>query len=352
MRLSPNLRHGNLQRLIRLALLGCVSLISSILFAQDTPLLSGGLGFLTNSNPGTSTSYHLTAVPVLAAPVGPRLLVESRGNLQESFSPAGDGQGYNTSAFLGLAYLQADYLANSHVTVVGGYFLTPFGTYNERLTPIWISNFQDAPLIFSIGTMQSGAGTGGMLRGNAYSTDKLSISYAAYFSADSHNKEFQSLRSTGGQVYAYLPQARLEVGASYGRLLEGDKSNSFGAHVWWEPAKIPLKIRSEYAHGAHSQGYWIESAYRLSQIGGENSWIGRLEPVFRLQQTFRNSPASATDFLPPQNTLSADFALDYHLPHEVRINTSYERQFSSTGNFNIWETGVVYRFLFPAWKGK
>jgi hypothetical protein len=321
-----------------------------VVVAQDVPLLSGGLGFLTNTN-GGDTSYQTIAVPVLAAPIGQHLLVESRANILETFSPQGNGQGYDHSTFLGLSYLQADYIATPHLTVVGGYFLTPFGTYNERLSPIWISNLQDAPLIFGIGTM-GGSGTGGMLRGNAYSTEKVSISYAAYFSAGSTVKQFQSSRSTGGQVYAYFPKARLEVGTSYGRTLEGTQSNSFGAHVWWEPAKIPLKIRSEYAHGAHSQGYWIETDYRLSQIHGPDSLIGRLEPIFRLQQTFRNSPADATDFLPSADTQRTDFGLDYHLPHEVRINTSYARQFSSTGNFNVWETGIVYRFLFPAWKGK
>ena len=34
------------------------------------------------------------------------------------------------------------------------------------------------------------------------------------------------------------------------------------------------------------------------------------------------------------------------------VFTSYARQFSSTGDRNVWETGIVYRFLFPAWKGK
>jgi len=52
------------------------------------------------------------------------------------------------------------------------------------------------------------------------------------------------------------------------------------------------------------------------------------------------------------NTQRADFGLDYNLPHNTRIFSSYARQFSSTGNRNVWETGIVYRFLFPAWKGR
>jgi hypothetical protein len=121
--------------------------------------------------------------------------------------------------------------------------------------------------------------------------------------------------------------------------------------VWWTPVSIPLKIRSEYAHGPHSQGYWVESDYRLSQFKGENSLIGRLEPIFRIQQTFRNSPSSS-DGLPSVDTQRVDFGMDYHLPHEVRINTSYARSFASTGDVNIWETALIYRFLFPAWRGK
>jgi hypothetical protein len=326
-----------------------LSFIASRLMAQDTPLISGGLGFFTNTT-GGNTSYEPVVVPVLAAPIGPHLLIESRADVVETFSPQGNGQGYNHSTFLGLSYLQGDYFATPHVTVVGGYYLIPFGTYNERLSPIWINNL-DAPLIFSIGTMGV-SGTGGMLRGNAFSTESVSVSYAAYFSAGSTVKEFQAQRSSGGQVNVYFPQKRLEIGTSYGRSLEhNSQSNAFGAHVWWEPATVPMKIRSEYAHGPHSQGYWAELDYRLSQFHGADSLIGRLEPIFRFQQTFRSSPDPA-DGLPAANTQRTDFGLAYHLPHEVRINANYARQFSSTGNFNIWETNVVYRFLFPAWRGK
>jgi len=317
--------------------------------AQETPLLSGGVGFFTNTA-GGSTTYQPILTPLLAAPIGQHLLVESRANVLETFSRKSDGQGYNHSTFLGLAYLQGDYIANAHVTLVGGYFLTPFGTYNERLSPIWISNL-DAPLIFGIGTMVNASSTGGMLRGNAFSTENVSVSYAAYFSAGSTTKEFQSQRSSGGQVNIYFPKKGLEVGTSYGRLLEHNQLNAVGMHVWWEPIKSPVRIRSEYAHGPHSQGYWAEIDYRLSQIHGEESLIGRLEPIFRLQQTFRKSP-DATDGLPAADTQRVDFGLAYHLPHEVRVNTTYARQFSSTGNFNIWETGIVYRFLFPVWRGK
>ena len=117
------------------------------------------------------------------------------------------------------------------------------------------------------------------------------------------------------------------------------------------PKDTGFRLRSEVARGHHAQGYWIEADYRTQAFGGMNSFIGRFEPVFRMQQTFRRDTI-VSDGLPLANTQRADFGLDYNLPHNTRILTSYSRQFSATGDRNIWETGVVYRFLLPAWKGK
>jgi len=316
--------------------------------SELVPLISGGGGFFTSTN-GGNTSYIPTVAPVLAAPLGRNVLIESRANLLEDFFPPGGGKPYDHTHFIGVAYIQADYFVTSHFTVVGGYFITPFGTYNERLAPIWISNLQDAPLINPLGAM-GGAALGGQVRGNAYSNSHVSLDYAAYYSGRSSNEQIASQRATGFKFEAYFPKQQLEVGYSFGRVLQGTNTSANGLHVWWTPEKIPLKIRSQYSHGAHSQGYWIETDYRLSKFGGAESPLGRLEPVFRMQQTFRNSAGS--DGLPGQDTQRADFGFDYHLPHEVRINTSYARQFSQTGNKNVWETGIVYRFLLPTWKGK
>lgn len=319
--------------------------------AQDTPLLSGGIAFLTNTN-GGNTTYLPIMEPLLAAPIGNRLLIESRAALTESFTPNGNGQpGYNHTHFVGLTYLQGDYIAANHLTLVAGSFLTPFGTYNERLSPVWIGNLQDGPLIASLGTMGTGTGVGGELRGSAISRRKYSIDYVAYFSARSGNEQFNSERSTGGRASLYLPDSRLEVGISYGRLLQGTRENFYGTHVWWEPKGTAFRLRSEFARGHHAQGYWIEADYRTQAFGGLDSWIGRIEPVFRMQQTFRRDTI-VSDGLPLVNTQRADFGLDYNLPHNTRILTSYSRQFSSAGDKNIWETGIVYRFLFPTWKGK
>jgi hypothetical protein len=316
--------------------------------AQEIPLLSGGGGFVTATN-GGNTTYQPLIEPLIAAPITNRFLVESRGILLENYFPTSTG--YKQNHVASFVYLQGDYLASPRLTVVGGSFLLPFNTYNDRLSEIWIETFQDGPLIASLGALNTGTGVGGMLSGAAASNSKYTLSYNAWFSARSGNQQFNSERSSGGRGSLYLKNSGLEIGFSYDRSLQQTRENFFGTHIWWEPPDTGFRLRSEYAHGQHAHGYWVEADYRLQKYGGPDSWIGRFEPVFRIQQTFRIDNL-ASDGLPSANTQRADFALDYNLPHNTRILTSYARQFSSSGNENVWETGIVYRFLFPAWKGK
>lgn len=320
----------------------------SAALAQDTPLVSGSVAFLHGTNRG-QMSFDPALMPVAVVPVKQHFVFESRGLFLETITPRPD-KSDQTRLVRNLNYLQLDTLVGRHLTVIAGKFLTPFGTYNERLSPIWIGNFQDGPLIVSLGNNGS-AGVGGELKGSLFATGAMSADYAAFFQSNVSNSQFKSSRATGGRINFYLPSSGLEFGASYDHMFQGAHPNTVGTHLWWEPHGTPFLFRSEYAHTTHSQGYWFETGYRLSRIHGPESWIGRAEPLFRMQQTFR-SGADGTDGLPAVNTQRADFGLDYYLPHEVRINTSYTRQFSPAGNGNIWKTELVYRFLFPAWPGR
>jgi len=339
-------------RLHLVCCLASLSLLLSVRFAagQDVPIISGALGFLDSTNTGVNF-FQPVAAPVVVAPLGKHFLAESRFDLRGVFSPKNGTSGPYEGSFVGTTqYLQLDYFASDKLTITAGRFLTPFGTYNERLSAIWIQKFQDAPLIFPIGTRTTGSSNGGMIRGVLLAKPAFHLDYIGYFSASSNAAQFQAGRAAGYRFDLYFPGKRVEVGNSYGRFLQGTHNNSTGAHFWWQPWRFPLEVRSEYAHGAHAQGYWIENAYRLSQWGGADSIIGRLEPVFRLQQTFRNSPGPG-DGLPAANTTQVDFGLDYHLPHEVRLNGSYSRKLSTAGNGNIWDVSLTYRFLFPMWRG-
>jgi hypothetical protein len=316
--------------------------------SQFTPLISGGAGFFSSTQNG-STAYLPIIEPLLAAPLGDHLLIESRAALGESFTPKGDGQsGFDHSHFINLSYLEGEYTATPHLTIAAGSYLIPFNTFNERLSPIWISNFESGPSISGIG-IGTGTGVGGMLRGSAVSTSAVSIDYAAWYSALSNHDQFSSERSSGGRVSFYFPVSRLEAGASFERALQNEHENVYGAHLWWATQDSAFRLRSEFAGTQHVAGYWAEADYRTLKLG--DGWKGRFEPLFRLNQTFRRDTLES-DTLPLVNTQRADIGLDYNLPHNTRIVASFSRSFSANGDENTWQTGIVYRLLFPAWKGR
>lgn len=337
--------------ILRLILAALLVMGAHALVAQDVPIISGGIGFFNTTNAGVN-SFQPVLAPVIAVPLGNHFLVESRFDFREFYTPKNGTSGpYEGTFFKSTQYLQLDYIAAPKLTFTVGRFLTPFGTYNERLSAIWIQKLQDSPLIFPIGTRTTGSSDGVMLRSVLFSQAKIQIKGLAYFSVLSGVDQFQSARSAGYRFDIYLPDKRIEIGTSYARFLQGTHNNSVGVHFWWLPWRSPLQVRSEYAHGEHAQGYWLEASYRLSQWRGPESVVGRIEPLFRMQQVFRNSPGPG-DGLPSADTKQADFGLDYHLPHEVRINTSYSRKFSANGNANIWDMSLTYRFLFPVWRGR
>jgi hypothetical protein len=331
-----------------LGLLAGMFLFTCGLHAQsDTPIISGSLAFLGNSTGGVN-SYQPILAPVLAAPFGEHWLIESRGYVQ-GFIAREDGTTgpYTGQFFAGLDYLQVDYIANSHLTITAGRFLTPFNIYNERF-PVWIANLEDSPIIFTIGTRTSGSSNGGMLRGVAVSRPGWNLNYTAYFSALTTTENLQSGRSAGGRAGVFLPHAGFEVGASYQRFLQNGDYNAAGGYVAWQPPQIPLDVRGEYAHSPGGQGYWLEGAVRLAKSRSSTMGLARVQAVARVQQYFKVTP-TPQDLLPAANVNQFDVGLNYYLPYEVRLNGSYGRQYSSLGNANTWNFGITYRFLFPAW---
>src|SRR5271163_1144468 len=78
--------------------------------AQNAPLISGGIGFLTSTNGGV-TNYQPVLAPVAAVPLGEHLLVESRAYIEENYAPKNGNSGpYQGSFFADLQYLQLDYI--------------------------------------------------------------------------------------------------------------------------------------------------------------------------------------------------------------------------------------------------
>ena len=314
---------------------------------RTVPILTGNAGFFTNVVAG-KTEVVSEVNPVVLVPLGQHWLVEARGEFEGDFERKDDGTGsFGGDVDKELDYLQADYIANPYVTVTVGRFLTPFGMYNERIYPIWIRDLQQTPLIFPIGT---GSSNGAMLRGGFPLNSGVNLNYATYFSLASTNQTLDSDRLAGFRTGLFFPGPRIEIGGSFQKLLQEERTNAFGFHFAWQPTAVPMNIRAEYARSNLGSGYWIEAACRLSQVKRWNKFMRSAEVVGRVQQLFAGQ-ADEDDLeeygLPDANTRQADFGFNYYLMDGLKATASFGRQFSSDGDFNLWNVGVAYPFALP-----
>ena len=347
----------------RISLLGALFIFLGIpgLHAQqraDTPkpvpVIIGGAGFITTFDGGEPHLGPLIA-PVLLVPIENRWLIESRVTFEADMTQRPGSSAFHGQVLKGIDYVQLDFIANPYVTVTVGRFLTPFGIFNERLYPIWIRNLQTDPLILPIGIGPSQASTGAMVRGGFQATPKFNINYAVYFSALStvtlsNVTPLDSDRFVGARAGIFIPNERLEIGGSFQHLLQDERSNSFGFHGGWQPPALPLEFRGEYQRSARGSGYWIEPAYRLTQVPFWQYAMRRTQLVARVQQYFVG--ALPSDSLPSVNTRQFEFGVNYYFRDGLRAVSSYGRQFSELGNKNIWTIGLTYRFAFPLGHGE
>jgi len=337
------------RKVAQAGLLGLTFLSSIGARAQDEspkaiPILTGSGAYFTKVTGGTFQDVPSVS-PLLLVPVGDRWLLEAKGSFSETFSKDRGDDYFENKASYGLVYAQADYITK-YVTFTAGRFTTPFNIYGERFAPVWIRALQPGPLTSPI---TSGSSLGGMLRGGIPGTEKINLNYAVYFSSNNTHHLLATDRSTGGRISFFLPGPRLELGASFQQVLQADRPHAAGVFFVWQPNRVPLSLRSEYVRSSGLKGsaYWIESAYRLSQIPA----LRRLEMVGRGQQFFAASKLSAATITRlgalGKDTRQADFGLNYYFRNDVRASASYGRQFVLGNNVNIWAVGMTYRFVMP-----
>jgi len=337
------------RKVARAGLLGLTLLASVAMQAQDdqsfkaVPVLTGYGSYFTRVTAGQYQDAP-AITPLLLVPVGDRWLVEGRGNYSDTFTQNAAGDFVSRNSY-GLTYAQVDYITR-YVTFTAGRFITPFNVYGERFAPSWIRALQSGPLTSPV---TSGSALGGMMRGGFSATDKINLNYAFYFSSNNTNHIVATDRSTGGRVGFFLPGPRVEIGGSFQQGLQGERAHASGMFFIWQPNRVPLSLRSEMVRSSGTKGnaYWIEAAYRLSQI----SALRRLEMVGRGQQFFAASNLSAATIKKlgalGKDTNEADFGLNYYFRSDVRASASYGRQFVLGNNANLWTIGMTYRFVMP-----
>jgi len=282
--------------------------------------------------------------PVVLLPLSNNFAIESRAAFEGDFERRnGDSGDFTGSVNKSLDYLQLDYIGNRYVTITAGRFLTPFNIFNERLYPNWIRNTQTDPLIFALGT---GSDNGAMLRGGIPINRRITLDYAAYFSALSTVGHFESERHAGVRAGVFLPRERLEIGTSIQHQLQSDRLNRYGFHLQWQPTRIPFDLRSEGAYSrAEGNGLWMEGAVRFRNANAAP--LRRTQLVLRTQIFHTGNVAGVNPDLPNTDTKRTEFGVNYYVNDGWKGLASWGRTFTAAGDSNIWTVGMTYRFVLP-----
>ena len=93
------------------------------------------------------------------------------------------------------------------------------------------------------------------------------------------------------------------------------------------------------------RGYWLEPAYRLSQLPFLENEMRRTQLVARYQEFFVGDLQG--DSLPPLHTKQFECGLNYYFMDGLKASGNYGRQFRADGNSNIWTMALTYRFVLP-----
>lgn len=191
-------------------------------FAGDSKFVLGGyfdanyIYYQQSGKPGTFDMYHFN--PIFLYQIEDNILFSA----ELEFEHGGDE--------IAVEYAQIDYLWNDYVTVTAGKFLVPFGAFNRRLHPGWISKVPGKPLSNNQVVPTGWSETGVMFSGAVgFGEDGGRVNYAVYTAAGlegADGDKIRSLRKTdardknnnnlaiGGRL-GVVPVPGVEAGASF-----------------------------------------------------------------------------------------------------------------------------------------
>ncbi len=195
--------------------------------ALATTAQSGTTGFLLTGygfagfedRPGESGKFTAGLSPIFLWKLSDRLLFESE--LEIGLTP--------NETEIGLEYANLSYLLNPYMTVKAGKFLTPFGSFADRLHAAWVNKLPDQPLAVGEDGITPFTHVGVQVSGG-FALGPTKMNYALYaangprFSdagarEDAGRLQFDNFcetnsRSYGGRI-GFLPVPELELGYSF-----------------------------------------------------------------------------------------------------------------------------------------
>lgn len=200
-----------------------------------------------------------------------------------------------------LEYAQIDYFLNDYITITGGKFLIPFGVFNSKLHPTWISKVPGRPLandhVVPVDWSEAGVMASGGIQLSGYSK----INYAVYVVNGLEGPEGEDIRDLRkemddqdainnskavGARLGVVPNKETEIGVSaYTTKYDAVepprlKLNFFGVDAEFHPKEY-FELRGEFNQADQAvtdlsspdslgymvkRGYYLQAAVKLSPL--------------------------------------------------------------------------------------
>ena len=149
-----------------------------------------------------------------------------------------------------LGYADISFTLNKYITIVAGNFLTPLGTYQERLHPMWINKFPDIPIGFGHDDLLPVTENGINVRGG-FGVLKSKLNYALFVSNGPALSDGDHIPKTEGKLL-YENEEDTSV---FGFLnFNNYRDNNFNKAIGGRIGILP------FYNSSLEVGVWVESA--------------------------------------------------------------------------------------------
>jgi hypothetical protein len=264
------------------------------------------------------------------------------------------------TAGFGMRQAQMDWFVKDWLTVSAGRFLTPIGSFNERLYREWINKLPDIPLMFrQVVPLTSTDGL--QLRGSRYLGGlPLKLEYSIYagngFQLSQKPPPVGDLQrltggpdqvsstAYGGRIGLWVPRHGINFGLSgytNGIYSPGSQNHYFLGDVDFNYHRGNWDFRAEFAnnhqeatsfqaHNINRLGMYAQVAYRDYQ--SEHPFLQRLEYVYRygyanfngIKTSALNPTLYATPFDVPVSRDQHTLGINYYFYPSMALKLAYE----------------------------
>ncbi len=297
---------------------------------NETPLtIAGALAVGFSKIPGTPGEFYYGEFsPDFFVKLNDWILLEAE------IAAGSDGS-------VGATFLQADFLVNDWLTVIGGLFVVPIGWFNERLNNPWINKLPgdapgSAPLLWQqvLPAMEM---LGVQARGAFYlGNSPLKMEYAAYFGTEGLNVTPATPGMPTSDEVANEENMINPFSASY-------DDETFGGRLglWWPEAGLEAGI-SAMRNGDYLVGFTGLSMtlWALDLNYRKGNWDARFEYGTTYQQAPSSVTSAVTGATIAQSNITREglYAQLAYRPYDAR-------------NKYLRNTEFVYRFSWADFHG-